>query len=83
MNVQCEDGTADEGGGSATADEDIWDDTALVQAYDRAVSLAKEEVARRMGLGKESVSGNDSTTPKKPRKKKKQNKDVRKFSQSR
>jgi len=54
-----------------------------VQAYDRAVSLAKEEVARRMGLGKESVSGNDSTTPKKPRKKKKQNKDVRKFRQSR
>jgi hypothetical protein len=50
-----------------------------VQAYDQAVSLAKEEVARRMGLGKESVSGNDSTIPKKPRKKKKQNKDVRNF----
>jgi survival motor neuron protein len=72
---KCEDGTADEGG-SATADEDIWDDTALVQAYDRAVSLAKEEVARRMGIGKESISENDSTIPKKPRKKKKQNKDA-------
>lgn len=83
MNVQCEDGTADEEGGSATADEDIWDDTALVQAYDRAVSLAKEEVARRMGLGKESISGNDSTIPKKPRKKKRQNKDVRNFRHTR
>jgi survival motor neuron protein len=31
-------------------DEDIWDDTALIEAYDRAVSLAKEEVQRRMGL---------------------------------
>jgi hypothetical protein len=39
--------------------------------------LAKEEVARRMGLGKESVSGNDSTIPKKPKKKKRRNKDVR------
>lgn len=82
MNVQCEDGTADEGG-SATADEDIWDDTALVQAYDRAVSLAKEEVARRMGIGKESISENDSTIPKKPRKKKKQNKDVRNYRHTR
>jgi hypothetical protein len=54
-----------------------------VQAYDRAVSLAKEEVARRMGLGKESVSGNDSTIPKKPRKKKRQNKDVRNFRHTR
>lgn len=48
-----------------------------MQAYDRAVSLAKEEVARRMGLGKESISGNDSTIPKKSKKKKRQNKDVR------
>ena len=77
MAVQCEDGTTGEEGGSATADEDIWDDTALVRAYDHAVSLAKEEVAHRMGLGKESISGNDSTIPKKPRKKKRQNKDVR------
>jgi len=54
-----------------------------VQAYDRAVSLAKEEVARRMGIGKESISENDSTIPKKPRKKKKQNKDVRNYRHTR
>jgi hypothetical protein len=47
-----------------------------VQAYDHAVSLAKEEVARRMGLGKESVSGNDSNISKKARRKKRQNKEV-------
>ncbi|XP_018395560.1 PREDICTED: survival motor neuron protein isoform X2 [Cyphomyrmex costatus] len=28
--------------------EDIWDDTALIQAYDRAVNLVKEEVAKRI-----------------------------------
>jgi hypothetical protein len=54
-----------------------------VQAYDRAVSLAKEEVVRRMGLGKESTSGNDSAIRKKPKKKKKQNKDVRNFRHTR
>jgi survival motor neuron protein len=26
----------------------MWDDTALIEAYDRAVSLAKDKVARRM-----------------------------------
>jgi survival motor neuron protein len=60
-----------EEGDSATAEEDIWDDTALVQAYDRAVSLAKDEVARRMGLEKESISGNESNTSIKPRRRKK------------
>ncbi|EGI61071.1 PREDICTED: survival motor neuron protein isoform X1 [Acromyrmex echinatior] len=30
--------------------EDIWDDTALIQAYDRAVNLAKEEVAKRIAM---------------------------------
>lgn len=73
---KCQDGKAGEEGSSATADEDIWDDTALVQAYDHAVSLAKEEVARRMGLGKESVSGNDSNISKKARRKKRQNKEA-------
>lgn len=47
-----------------------------MQAYDRAVSLAKEEVTRRMGLGKESISGNDSGISKKARRKKRQNKEV-------
>ncbi|XP_076249397.1 survival motor neuron isoform X2 [Calliopsis andreniformis] len=30
--------------------EDVWDDSALIKAYDKAVNLAKEEVARRMGM---------------------------------
>lgn len=30
--------------------EDVWDDTALIQAYDRAVNLAKEEVAKRIAM---------------------------------
>ncbi|KDR07072.1 survival motor neuron protein [Zootermopsis nevadensis] len=60
-----------EDGDSTTAEEDIWDDTALVQAYDRAVSLAKEEVVRRMGLDKESISGNESNASNRPRRRKK------------
>lgn len=28
----------------------MWDDTALIQAYDRAVNLAKEEVAKRIAM---------------------------------
>lgn len=64
-------GKPGEEGDSATAEEDIWDDTALVQAYDRAVSLAKDEVARRMGLDKGSISGNESSASSKPRRRKK------------
>lgn len=30
--------------------EDIWDDTVLIQAYDKAVNLAKEEVTKRIGI---------------------------------
>ncbi|XP_057364432.1 survival motor neuron protein-like [Daphnia carinata] len=30
--------------------EDVWDDTALIQAYDRAVNLAKERVASQLSL---------------------------------
>ncbi|XP_033226312.1 survival of motor neuron protein [Belonocnema kinseyi] len=30
--------------------EDVWDDSALIKAYDKAVNLAKEEVTKRMGL---------------------------------
>ena len=38
-------------GNDAKADnEDVWDDRALIQAYDKAVNLAKEEVAKRMGM---------------------------------
>ncbi|XP_003703417.1 survival motor neuron isoform X2 [Megachile rotundata] len=30
--------------------EDVWDDSALIKAYDKAVNLAKEEVVKRMGM---------------------------------
>lgn len=33
-----------------TTTEDVWDDSALIKAYDKAVNLAKEEVAKRMGV---------------------------------
>ncbi|XP_018395561.1 PREDICTED: survival motor neuron protein isoform X3 [Cyphomyrmex costatus] len=36
------------GNGNNSEVEDIWDDTALIQAYDRAVNLVKEEVAKRI-----------------------------------
>lgn len=36
--------------GNNSEDEDVWDDTALIQAYDKAVNLAKEEVAKRIAM---------------------------------
>lgn len=30
--------------------EDVWDDSALIKAYDKAISLAKEEVSKRLGV---------------------------------
>ncbi|KAF4532994.1 hypothetical protein B566_EDAN000683 [Ephemera danica] len=47
--------------GSESSDDDVWDDTALIEAYDRAVSLAKEEVQRRIS-NKSSKSGGVSST---------------------
>ncbi|XP_012525133.1 survival motor neuron protein [Monomorium pharaonis] len=38
------------GNGSKNENEDVWDDTALIQAYDKAVNLAKEEVAKRIAM---------------------------------
>ncbi|OAD55177.1 Survival motor neuron protein [Eufriesea mexicana] len=39
------------GNGNVYADdEDVWDDTALIKAYDKAINLAKEEVVKRMGI---------------------------------
>lgn len=38
------------GNGNNSPDEDVWDDTALIKAYDKAINLAKEEVAERMGM---------------------------------
>lgn len=29
----------------------MWDDSALIKAYDKAINLAKEEVGKRMGIG--------------------------------
>lgn len=40
--------------------EDVWDDSALIKAYDKAVNLAKEEVTKRMGL--------QESPPEKPKK---------------
>lgn len=37
-------------GNESNSDSDVWDDTALIKAYDKAVNLAKEEVAQRMGM---------------------------------
>ncbi|KAK4003057.1 hypothetical protein OUZ56_004843 [Daphnia magna] len=34
--------------------EDVWDDTALIQAYDRAVNRAKEKVASQLSLEDEN-----------------------------
>lgn len=41
--------------------EDVWDDTALIQAYDRAVNLAKERVAAHLGLNEEAPASTPST----------------------
>lgn len=41
-----------------SSQEDVWDDTALIQAYDRAVNLAKEKVAARLGLTDDQSSDN-------------------------
>lgn len=30
--------------------EDVWDDSALIKAYDKAINLAKDECAKRMGI---------------------------------
>ncbi|XP_011869375.1 PREDICTED: survival motor neuron protein isoform X2 [Vollenhovia emeryi] len=38
------------GNGNKSDEEDVWDDSALIQAYDRAVNLAKEEVAKRIAM---------------------------------
>ncbi|XP_033314593.1 survival motor neuron protein-like [Bombus bifarius] len=33
-----------------TANDNVWDDGALIEAYDKAINLAKEEVIKRMGM---------------------------------
>lgn len=39
----------------ATSSDDNWDDSALIKAYDKAVNLAKEEVAKRMGIASATI----------------------------
>ena len=54
------------------ASEDVWDDSALIKAYDKAINLAKDEVVKRLGLKKEeSPSKKDSVSPKENRQAKK------------
>ncbi|XP_012224102.1 survival motor neuron protein [Linepithema humile] len=50
-------------------DEDMWDDSVLIQAYDRAVNLAKEEVAKRIAMDTQSRQKfQDSKCPNQPKK---------------
>lgn len=43
--------------------DDMWDDTALIEAYDRAVSLAKEKVARKMESKNSNTGPSSSNNP--------------------
>ncbi|EZA60117.1 hypothetical protein DMN91_010019 [Ooceraea biroi] len=61
MDQSCADDMTEEsnvlfvrGSEDKSGDDDIWDDTILIQAYDRAVSLAKEEVAKRIAMNTQS-----------------------------
>ncbi|XP_050496661.1 survival motor neuron protein-like isoform X3 [Bombus huntii] len=38
------------GNDTDTANDNVWDDSALIEAYDKAINLAKEEVIKRMGM---------------------------------
>ena len=31
-------------------EEDVWDDSVLIKAYDKAINLAKEEVTKRLEM---------------------------------
>ncbi|XP_076646588.1 survival motor neuron isoform X2 [Halictus rubicundus] len=52
-----------------TDNEDVWDDSALIKAYDKAVNLAKEEVAKRMGMDVANSHIKQKTQNNKPYKK--------------
>lgn len=49
----------------------MWDDSALIQAYDKAVNLAKEKIAARLGTTDEgsTPNGEKDSTPNKSSKK--------------
>ncbi|XP_076483295.1 survival motor neuron protein 1-like isoform X2 [Bombus vancouverensis nearcticus] len=38
------------GNDTDTANDNVWDDGALIEAYDKAINLAKEEVIMRTGM---------------------------------
>ena len=42
------------GNDTDTANDNVWDDSALIEAYDKAINLAKEEVIKRMGMDVEN-----------------------------
>ncbi|XP_050457482.1 survival motor neuron protein [Cataglyphis hispanica] len=55
------------GTGNKSRDEDVWDDTALIQAYDKAVNLAKEEVAKRIAMDAQSQQMTQKSQCSKPK----------------
>ncbi|KAK1116749.1 hypothetical protein K0M31_018138 [Melipona bicolor] len=65
------------GNGNVTNEdnEDVWDDSALIKAYDKAINLAKEKVVKRMGIDgqnsqlKENIQVNQPRHTNKPKKK--------------
>ncbi|KOX77745.1 Survival motor neuron protein [Melipona quadrifasciata] len=64
------------GNGNVTNEdnEDVWDDSALIKAYDKAINLAKEKVVKRMGIDdqnsqlKENIQVNQPRPTNKPKK---------------
>lgn len=49
----------------------MWDDTALIQAYDKAVNLAKEEVAKRIAMDAQKQTKQKFQNSKRPNQTKK------------
>lgn len=58
------------------AQDELWDDTALIQAYDKAINIAKEEVAKRIGLENYQSSTNTTGTKSKQKAKSQKNQKV-------
>ncbi|XP_058789961.1 survival motor neuron protein isoform X2 [Phymastichus coffea] len=44
-----------------TKQDELWDDTALIKAYDKAINKAKEEVSKRLGLENPQSAAMSST----------------------
>jgi len=49
-------------------EDDTWDDTALIDAYDKAVGLAMQEVQRRMEVGNDPSEQQNGTKKKQKKK---------------